>query len=115
MVKKFNYKLVTKQGEYKGAVKVYKTAKGDVAVGFTTTNAFIMEDSQGLYELADMKYNIEKLGLDAQLTKEALSIASVEGCVIDVAERLGLSGEDMKDIVDTVKALSEELECFDDK
>lgn len=105
MVAKFDYKCVTKDSEFRGAVKNYKTDNGVVAIGFTTTNAYIMEDSEGLYTLEDLKHNIKQLGMDTIACREAVGVATTEGGDEEVVARLGLSDEDVTDIIDTLKEL----------
>ena len=111
-MKDFDFKCVTKDKEFKGAIKNYEGANGVVAVGFTTTNAFVMEDEQGLYTLVDIRDNIKNLGMDCALCRESTGIAMADGCDDEEIERLGISKEDAQDIVDTIRELSK-MEILD--
>lgn len=110
----FKFKLVTNKKEFKGAMHGYSNKRGEnVAVGFTTTMAYVMEDSEGLYEEADIKHNIEKIGLDVEGVKETKEIYNMNGKVNPAFDSLALTAEQEADIRAKIAELSK-LEGLDE-
>lgn len=70
-IKKLGWSKIklTKKG-YRGAVQTYKTRKGTlVAVMFYMQEAFVVEDSQGLFGVQDLEYGLmDEKGIDLEGT-----------------------------------------------
>lgn len=101
-------KLITKfKGKVLlGAIQMYNTAYGEVAVGFTPASAYVLEDEQGLYTTKDLEGCIKQhagtMGYPETCEEYREVVGATDNTI--VIERLGL-GEHLEDI----KARIEEL------
>lgn len=101
-------KLITKRKgkAFLGAIQVYNTSYGEVAVGFTPASAYVLEDEQGLYTDADLvcciKQHAGTMGYPETCEEYREVVGATDNTV--VIERFGL-GEHLGDI----KARIEEL------
>lgn len=86
-------------GEFKGAIQEYKVGNEIIAVGFSTDKAFIMKDSQGLFETVDIQHNLKANGVDTVDCKDSFVIATLEGANEPIFTDLGLDKDDLADII----------------
>lgn len=101
-------KLLTKRKgkAFLGAVQVYNTVNGEVAVGFTSASAYVLEDEQGLYTDEDLIGCIKQHAGTMGFPETCEEYREVVGGEVNqiVVDRFGL-GEYLEDI----KARVEEL------
>jgi len=97
---------------FDGAVMVYNTNKGEVAVCFSTKDAFVVTDDSGLFGINDLVHGVIKCKDISVETPEIITgaevVAYVEGedVIFDKARiaKLGLSAEST--IIDISNRLS---------
>ena len=99
--KDFDVWRKTDKTGFKGAIKKYTVNGTEVAVGFTLNNAYIIEDDQGYYGVADIDKCIKELGEDVEDTDAAVIICNEDGFAEN--ERGRFSTEQTADIWERCK------------
>lgn len=106
-MKDFTFKKIGKYKDFQGALQEYKVGGESVAVGFTVNCAYIMSDDEGLYTANDIKYNINKMGLDVESARETDAIFTASGRVEPIFTNLGFSEADAQDIEERFNEINE--------
>lgn len=98
---------LTKKG-YRGAIKAYNSKMGKVPVFFYLDECFVIEDSQGLFRVEDLKdffFKHKEVDLEATGCIEGLSLVGFieDGkteYMTDTLKRLGIDNKDIKADID---------------
>jgi hypothetical protein len=102
--------LCLKGKSFLGAIQEYKSQNGDIIpVCFTTSNAFIFKDGQGIYPTEEMKYQVknQQTGFpEAYDVYEEVLSAGDDTVSSQTNDLLQLCEDDLKDISARLEALA---------